>query len=328
MSLSKGGAFGQFKWHFMIYIVLGAIIILTLLTDIFKTSQPGQIPQLVWLFGGILVLIAMITMLAKTISIHQAIEDNGQKLEKIDEAFAKIRAALGEINQNSRISEQAKAIACREADKHALREAVFDRFQQQDFEGTYKLIDEISRVDGYKELARQLRSDTDRYHHATDTERVSQVIAHIEKLLDNCEWVKASSQTERLIKAYPNSEESTAMRQRLIDKKQERKKILLNVWDDAVKRGATDRSLEILHELDQCLTPNEGLALQEAARSVFRNKLHSLGVQFSLAVSGKKWARAIEAGRQIMRDFPNSRMAEEIRGKMDTLKQKAWQQSE
>ena len=39
--------------------------------------------------------------------------------------------------------------------------------------------------------------------------------------------------------------------------------------------------------------------MQEAARDVFKNKLHGLGVQFSLAVSGRQWDRAIETGRQI-----------------------------
>ena len=116
------------------------------------------------------------------------------------------------------------------------------------------------------------------------------------------------------------------MRQRLIDKKQERKKILLEAWDEAVKRQATDRSLELLRELDLYLTPNEGLALQEAARDVFRTKLHNLGVQFSLAVSEKQWDQAVQTGQEIMRYFPNSKMAEEIREKWDVLNQKTQQQ--
>ena len=44
------------------------------------------------------------------------------------------------------------------------------------------------------------------------------------------------------------------------------------------------------------LTPNEALALQEAAKDVFRTKLHNLGVQFALAVSDKQWSNALEIG--------------------------------
>ena len=144
---------------------------------------------------------------------------------------------------------------------------------------------------GYKELADQLRTEANEYRDATDTERMNQVITYIEKLFDSYQWTKASIQIERLIKDYPESEKAKAMRQKLLDKKEERKKMLLTAWDEAVKRQATDRGLEILRELDLYLTPNEGLALQEAARDVYRTKLHNLGVQFSLAVSDETMGR-------------------------------------
>ena len=144
---------------------------------------------------------------------------------------------------------------------------------------------------------------------------------HIEKLFEDCQWAKASAQIEGLIKAYPDSEKAKAMRQRLIDSKQERKKILLAAWDDAIQSQDTDRSLQILKELDMYLSPNEGLALQEAARDVFKTKLHNLGIKFSVAVTEKRWTNALEIGQHIVSDFPNSKMAEEIREKLDVLKQ-------
>jgi len=96
---------------------------------------------------------------------------------------------------------------------------------------------------------------------------------------------------------------------------------LLAAWDEAVKRQQTDRSLDILKELDFYLSPNEALALQEAARDVFRTKLHNLGVQFALAVAEKQWVNALDVGQQIINDFPNSKMSEEIRGKLSVLQQ-------
>jgi len=314
-----------FKWLTIIYVVSAVIVLLVLFSELFQTSGPKKMPQIVWLLGFVVLLTAIITLIAKTFALHSAVEENGARLDKIAEAFEKIHDTLKQVNQNTRISEKAKSIAFRDADGQALREAVFDKLQKQEFDAVSAIIDEIAGVEGYSSIAEQLRSQADRYRDATDAERVSQVITHIERLLDNYEWQKASAQIERLIKDYPNSEQAKAMRYRLADKKEERKKILLRSWDDAVKRGATDRSLEVLRELDQYLNPNEGLALQEAARSVFRNKLHSLGVQFSLAVSGNQWAQAIQTGGEIIRDFPNSRMAEEIREKMPVLKQKAQQ---
>jgi hypothetical protein len=328
MDLGKNGLLGRFKWYIVvIYVALIAVVLLTIFTEIFQTPQQGQIPQLVWLLAALVLLVTVILLLSKAFKILDMLEQNGAKLEKIAEALEKNRSVLTQINQSTHLSEAAKTIAFRDSDRQTLREVVFDKLQQQDFESTSEIIDEIANRAGYGELAEQLRIEADNYRNAPDQERENQLIAHIEKLFENYQWAKASVQIERLIKAYPNSEQAKLLSQKLLDKKEERKKVLLNAWDDAVKRRATDRSLEILRELDLYLTPNEGLALQEAARDVFRNKLHNLGVQFALAVSGKNWARALQTGQQIVKDFPNSKMAEEIREKWDILEQKVEQQA-
>lgn len=325
MKLKKEIPFWHFRW--LAYLAVIAIVGLVMFTDIFRTQQAGEIPQLAWFLLAAVALIALIVMVAKMFRILDALWDNSAKLEKIAEALEKNRTLLKQLNQSAQLTETAKTIAFRDADQQTIREAVLDKLQQHDFETAYKIVDEIADHSGYEEFAEKLRAEADKYRDATDHERVNQVIAHIEKLFDSYQWTRASTLIERLIRAEPNSEKAKAMRQKLLDKKEERRKVLLNAWDDAVKRQVTDRSLEILRELDMYLTPNEGLALQEAARDVFRNKLHNLGVQFSLAISGRQWNRALETGRQITRDFPNSKMAEEIREKWDVLKQKVAQQS-
>jgi len=306
--------------------LLVVVVLLTVLTDIFQPSQGGVVPQFIWLLIALIVMIAILMMLSKVFRMFESLEENGEKLEKVSGSLEKIRAVLTQIGQNTRISETAKSITFRDADIQALRETVFDKLQQQDFNATFEIIDEIAHSTGYKELADQLRIEANGYRGATDQERINQVIAHIDKLLDDHQWPKASAHIERLIKAEPDSEKARAMRQKLFDKKDERKRILLTAWDDAVKRQATDRSLEILRELDMYLTPNEALALQEAARDVFRTKLHNLGVEFSLAVSERQWTQAYQTGKQIIHNFPNSKMAAEIRERIDILKQKFEQQ--
>lgn len=314
----------RFKWHIIIIcVVLAVVVLLAVFTDIFRGPQAAMSPGFVWKLGCLTVLITLVATLTAVFRIFNVIRENDKKLERIAGDVEKSREVLLQINQNTRLSETAKAIASRDADRQSLREAVFDKLQQKDFAAAGEVIDEIAHSEGYRELANQLRVEADKYRDATDTERVNQVIANIEKLFESFQWAKASARIEKLIEVFPDSEKAKAMRQKLLDKKEERKKVLLNAWDDAVKRQVTNRSLEILQELDMYLTPNEGLALQEAARDVFRNKLHNLGVQFSLAVSSKQWDKALKTGEQIMRDFPNSRMSEEIREKLDILKQKA-----
>ena len=323
MNFGKDRYWWQVKWHIIaIYVAVILIFVLMVFTDVLK---PSPTIRYVRLFSSLLVLALVLIVTSKAAKMLQTMTETNDKLEKIAEALEKGRSIMAQISQNTRMSETAKTIAFRDVDRQTLREAVFDKLQQQDYETTYKIIDEIAGSTGYKDLAEQLRTEAEEYRDATDTERMNQVIAYIDKLLENFQWTKASIQIERLIRTYPESENAKSMRQKLLDKKEERKKMLLTAWDEAIKRQATDRSLEILRELDLYLTPNEGLALQEAARDVYRTKLHNLGVQFSIAVSAKNWTDAIATGQQIMRDFPNSKMANEIRENWEALNQKAQQ---
>ncbi len=325
MAMAKDSGSPYLKWYFVLMFAAIVVILLTFLTDVFKTQQPGQIPQITWLLAAAVLVFAVGVIIAKVARLAESVENNNAKLDRISECQEKNRAVLEEIVRNLCLSESAKAIVFRDADTAAIREAVFDKLQSQDFGGAAKLIDELAASGQYKLLAEQLRKEAANFQTAGDQERQNQLIANIDSLLDEYEWAKASVQIENLIKAFPNSERANQMRQKLVDKKEDRKKVLLNLWDDAVKRQATERSLQILRELDMYLTPNEGLALQEAARDVFRTKLHNIGVQFSLAVSGKQWQKALDAGQQIIREFPNSRMAQEIRERLEVLKERVRQ---
>jgi hypothetical protein len=318
----------RYKWHIVIICVAIAIVVLlTRFTDIFQSTESNLLRQLVLVLGVLVALSALLAMLSRLFKILDALRDNSAKLEAVADVLEKISTGLTQINHSTRVSETVKAIAFRDADRQSLRDAVFDKLQQQEFDDAQQIIDEISKRPEYAELAEQLRAQVEQYHTATDQERINQAVAHIERLLDNCRWARASAQIEGLIKAYPDYEKAKLMRQILLDKKQQRKKILLAAWDDAVQQQETDRSLEILKELDLYLTPNEGLALQEAARDIFRTKLHNLGVQFSIAVTEKQWSGALNVGQQIIKEFPNSRMSQEIRGKLDVLEQNVQMQS-
>jgi outer membrane protein assembly factor BamD (BamD/ComL family) len=46
-------------------------------------------------------------------------------------------------------------------------------------------------------------------------------------------------------------------------------------------------------------------------------------VAFSLAVSDHNWREALEVGRQIVEEFPNSRMAHEVTERMQVLTKRA-----
>jgi hypothetical protein len=326
MEHGKNNPLANFKNLFIIYVIIAVVVLVALVAGLFGKESSG-ITSAIGLLVALFSLITLVVIFVASLKILDLIDDTNAKAEKVADEIEKLRQVVNQVNVTAHVSETAKVIAFRDNDMQTLRDAVFEKLQQKDFESAYDMIDEIGHKTGYKKLSEQLGVQADKYRDANDAERMNQIITHIEKHLEEHQWDKASAQIERLVKEYPNNEKALATRQRLIEKKEERKKILLNAWDDAVKRQATDRSIEILRELDLYLTPNEGLALQEAARDVFRTKLHNLGVQFALAVTGKQWAKAVETGEEIIRDFPNSRMAEEIREKIEALKTNAVQKA-
>ncbi|MCA9300852.1 MAG: hypothetical protein KDA28_17400, partial [Phycisphaerales bacterium] len=84
-----------------------------------------------------------------------------------------------------------------------------------------------------------------------------------------------------------------------------------------------DEAMELLQELDQYLTPDEGARYMEVARGVIGKARENLGVQFKLAVQDRQWRRASEVGQRIVEQFPNTRMADEIREVIDSIRAKA-----
>ena len=310
----------RYKWHGVVVLIILAIVaVLTMFTSVFDDAEGTG--QFILMLGALVFLLALLTLVARVSKALKTLGDNSAKLEEVTSALEKISTELTQINHMTRVSETAKSIVFRDADQQSLREAVFDKLQEKDFEGANNLIEQIAQRPEYGELAEKLRTQAEHYHDSTDHERFEQIATHIEKLLDDHHWARASAQIESLIKAHPESERAKALKQSLIEKKQQRKKALLADWDEAVKRQQTDRSLDILKELDFYLTPNEALALQEAARDVFRTKLHNLGVQFAMAVNERQWVGALDVGQQIINNFPNSKMSEEIRGKLSVLQQ-------
>jgi ABC-type multidrug transport system fused ATPase/permease subunit len=319
----------RFGWHFvfalLILIALAASIAALIIGSI--TQQQTETVAILSLVGSIVFAIALLVgffaILLLTYENVKSIKDNGEKLDNTVEMITRNRNLLGQIAQGVRLSDAAKEIAFRDTDRMELAEAILAKLHQHDFDATYAMVDAMSRRTQYKDLAEHLRKTTDKYRNATEEERINQIIAHIDKLCQQYHWSQATAVIERLVKTFPESEKTLAMATNLRQRKDKRKRELLAAWDNAVKRQETNRSLKILKELDQYLTPTEGLALQESASSVFRTKLHNLGVQFSLAVSEKRWPTALQTGQQIVQDFPNSRMAHEIRNKMDILHERA-----
>jgi outer membrane protein assembly factor BamD (BamD/ComL family) len=319
----------NFNWHFLFALI---VIVAICFFAISFFSRPAETikPHTSTLLGNIGVIVLWIAglfgvfaILALLFEIVQGIQSNNEKLENSVEMLSRQNNLLMQITMASQLSDTAKEIVFRDTEQMELGEAALTKLHQHDFDDADAMIAAMAESPKYKELSERLKRMSEKYRSATEEGRINQIIAHIEGLFEQKLWIQAAAQIDNLIHMFPHSEKAKLMTKRLNERKDRHKRELLADWDIAVREKNTDKSLEILKELDLYLTPNEALALQESASSVFKTKLHNLGVEFSVAIAESHWSKALQTGREIVQNFPNSRMAVEIRGKMDILLERA-----
>ncbi len=318
----------RFGWHRLFAYLVILLFLLTLLGWATSSRYESFSDLMMTLAAtGLWIAIAYTVfaglLLAREV-VHK-LEVSSEKMDNITELLSRQSTLLTGISQGMRLSDAAKEIVFRDAEQMELGEAALNKLHQHDFEDAEAMIAAMAEQPKYRDLAARLKRMAEKYRSATEEGRVAQIITHIEELMDQFLWAQASVQIDNLIKTFPYSEKAKTMHSRLQERKDWHKRELLAEWDQAVRSKDTDRGLEILKELDLYLTPAEALALQESAATVFRTKLHNLGVDFSVAVAEKNWKKASETGRVIVQNFPNSRMAAEIRSKMDILQERAKQ---
>lgn len=253
---------------------------------------------------------------------------NGELLHPINERLQHISVLLNMVSEQQLISERAKAIAFRENERDALRRAIHEEMGRKDWDAAFRLADDIETVFGYKFEADQLRETISQQRDLDVRKQVDQTVASIERYCFTEQWTAALREAENLLQAFPGDAMAQRVPQDIENRRQARKSELLESWNEAVTRHDVDGSIEILKRLDLYLTPAEAADMQETARQVFKDKLLLMGQQFTLAVKERNWAEALRLGEAIARDFPNTRMAQECRDKMDVLRQKVSQPAE
>lgn len=227
------------------------------------------------------------------------------------------------VADNVQLSDTVRGLMHRDRERTALRLAINEEIIRGDLEAAYALVEQLESRHGYKNEAARLRQEVDISSRQLGNEKVHEAVEQVRAHLNSQDWDPARRLMDRLLAEHPNHPEVAELPKVFQVRRGEHKRRLLKEWDDAVRRNEVDRGIEVLKELDQYLTRNEAAALEESARGVFRTKLHNLGLQFSFAVTEHNWQEALDVGKQIVDEFPNSRMAQEVRDRLVVLNKRA-----
>jgi hypothetical protein len=249
-------------------------------------------------------------------------------MNPLNERMQQMSVVLNQISEQQLLSDRAKAVAYRDKDRDAVRRAIHEEIAKRDWEAAMVLANDIEQQFGYKQEADRFRAEINQRWQEAQRREISEAVGGIDRLTRSEQWPQAMAEAERLARVFPNDQQVRNLPTEIEGRRLAHKRQLLSSWNESLARKDVDGSIEILKQLDPYLTPQEAEQMQEPVRNVFKEKLNSLRTQFSLAVQDHKWAEAIRLGDIIARDFPNTKIAQEVREKMDALRQRADRQEE
>jgi hypothetical protein len=305
--------------------VLAGLVLIGMGIYLLASPEPDTNGALMMVGGLILVVASVLMEILVLLALKAEADIHRTHLESLDlrEAIHRIEPCIRTIADNSEISDIALSITHREKEREALRHAIREELYSGDWEAAHYLIDEMERRFGYKQEAQVLRQEMAQIREMTIEEKIGEAVRHIEKEMEAHRWRRASQEMDRLMKLFPRHEQVVALPKKLTEARLKHRDELLKRWQGAVEKNAIDEGISILIELDQYLTPEEAVSLRESARHVFKERLLNLRVQFEMAVRETRWRDALEAGLRVCQEFPNSRIAEEIKQRLDTLRVRA-----
>ncbi|MBT4767037.1 MAG: hypothetical protein HOO04_01620 [Phycisphaerae bacterium] len=221
------------------------------------------------------------------------------------------------------MSDTAKRILFREREMELLRQTIEEDIEQGDFNAGLVLCRDLDRLFGYTEEAEQLRNRVLLARNSQLAAKIEEEVEHVSNLLGEGRLGHAEEAAQRLQRMYPDSPALHGLEARLRGFRQQLKRDLKAEFLTAAERGETQLAMEKLRELDHFLGPDEVADVHAAAAGIIAQHREALSVRFKMAVSDHRWAEAVEAGSQIIADFPNDRMAVEVRDMLEHLHARA-----
>lgn len=271
------------------------------------------------------VIALAITLGLIPIAIHRAMSPSGSTEDnrELIRAFAQLRKRLEVMVQEGGLSEAAKRVLHRREERDLLCSAIEQDIQDEDWEAAMVLVRELAERFGYRADAEEFRARIEHARAETLDRSVSEAMSTLDKLLAERRWGEAHREAARIERLYPDSPRVDNLGAYVDQARRQFKIELERKFLTAAQRDEVDRAMELLKQLDEYLTESEAEQLREVARGVVSKARENLGARFKLLIEDKEWADAVRVGERIMTEFPNTRMAEEVREMIDALRARA-----
>ncbi len=230
---------------------------------------------------------------------------------------------LAQVVQRLGVSETAKRIAYRNEDAELVRHTIEDDLQRQDFDGALVLVNEMASAFGRREEAEQYRDKIIQTRAKQVESKVAEASARVDEMIERREFDRALREASKIERVYGDAGDAASLRRNVVQAREQYKRDLERQFLEAARRDDVDAAMSLLKEMDKYLTEGEAEPFRETARGVIGKQRDNQGVQFKMAVHDREWVQAVRVGEGIIREFPNSKMADEVRGLLDLLRERA-----
>lgn len=283
--------------------------------------------------GGILLSVGGALGLIMTASATAVVNQLGRaRTSPVGGAVTALRSDAGQIEQllaqiyeNSMLSDNAKRVIFREREIAMLREAIEHDIAKGDYGAALTLCDDIANLFGQRETAEKFRQEIEHARREHYEAEIAQSVQRLDNHLRQRDWAKVHQEAARIRRLYPDSHILHEIDHRIEAARMEHKNDLEARFLQAAQHEDVEQAMDLLRELDRYLTQDEAEQYREVAQGVVSKHRDNLGVQFKLAVNDHRWAEAAQIGETIMNEFPNTKMADEVRSMIDLIRTRATQ---
>jgi hypothetical protein len=234
-----------------------------------------------------------------------------------------INHSIKQLTEQQALSDDARRVLHRDRERELLRGAIEEDMRREDWEAAMVLVHELADRFGYRNDAEEFRTriDAERAEHLEHD--VASAVASLDGLITQRRWEDARAEAERIARLYPDSRRAQGLDGRVDRAFDQYRSDVEHRFLQAARNEQIDEAMRLLKELDLYLSAEDAEPYKEVARGVIGKARDNLGVQFKLAVRDHQYRRATQIGQQIIEQFPNTRMADEVRSMLNGLHQRA-----
>ena len=306
-------------WIIAIYGSTSVIAVGTIMHGLTNTKDD-------WILAGIVMLVLSLVTLPISLATQSSggeEKDQSIELDRIRTQIRSLSDTMNTLNETIILSDDARRVINRRKERDLLCKAIEEDIQLEDWDAGLVLIRELAERFGYRVEAEHFRTRIESARAQTHTKAVHEAIRGLDELIAAHKWDQALTEAARISRVFHEQPQVEGLRHRVVSARDRHKESIERRFLQAAQNDNIDEAMDLLHEMDHLLDEHEAEQFREVARGVIGKARDNLGVQFKLAVKDRAWDHAQVVGERIIEEFPNSRMANEVREMIDEIRGRA-----